>query len=87
MHLASLGRHSALTVCNTLLQVNIALIFLALAVSKNKGFFKSTEEYLIYFDINIKRGRHFLMETRDQEDSVKLPDSNKQLYILKDWLK
>lgn len=76
-----------MTVCNTLLQVNIASIFLAWAVSKNKHFFfsKSTEEYLIYFDI--KKGQHFLMETRDQEDSVKLPDSNKQLYILKDWLK
>lgn len=66
--------HSPLIVCNTLLQVKIALIFLAWAISKNKGFSKSTEEYLIYFEINIKRGKCFLMETRDQEDSVKLPD-------------
>ena len=74
MHLSSLGRHSTLIVCNKLLQVKIALIFLAWAISKNKGFFKSSEECLIYFEINIKRGKCVLVETRDQEDSVKLPD-------------
>lgn len=75
MHLTSLGRHSALIVCKTLLQVQIALIFLAWAISKNKVFFKkSTEEYFIYFEINIKRGKQFLMETQDREDSVKSPD-------------